>query len=66
MTIRATDESRIANLRRALEIALEKLEEISGDIADEFTPLALAQRVKIISDLCEAALRGDEIAGGRG
>lgn len=65
MTIRDTDDARIANLRRALAIAVEKLEIISGDIADGFTPFALAQRVKIITDVCEAALKEDERLGGK-
>jgi hypothetical protein len=65
VTVRETDTIRIARLRNALEITSEKLERISGDIADGFTALALAQRVKFLDDFVKAVLAADELDGGR-
>lgn len=72
MTIRDTDDARIANLRACLASVSAKAEQAIGD--KWVTPLTgkahVAQAhpltvLQMIHDACEAALKADERAGGK-
>jgi hypothetical protein len=64
MTTRDLDDTRIANLRAALMATGRLIEQLSVAVANDLSPLGIAQELKRIGDMCEAALLADAIDGG--